>query len=418
MSTMSGNEVVDYLGVIRRQLVDELNQLRSAQAAQPEQLRVVDTDAEAAWAHILSVLLPSLEPRGLNAAAARLGLPSVSTVATSGRRQQRQQQLQAMLAEIEATPEYQKRESLVNEAEIRMPALDENIAPLRQSIQALQAEPLWDELLSSGYGTPEYRVKWYELRYYKHWKFGDRIMDAHGKRMGSRDFGQLRTKALQEMNALWAFENEKRELLGRNERIRSLLDQHYQAQSALERLDEWVLEQTRALAREHLAALSLADLTPLVANDPALLLAAKRLHGAQAKHKYLDAIAEEWLGKPVADIQRRLDKVMLGIEKYARPSKRYVQFDRATIEQKYGLPTEKWRQRWERYQTTSQDIIVFNTYDPVDPYTQFLWWDMMTHSHRGDFIPDVAEYHHHHYHHHDSYVHASTTSDLSMNDAS
>jgi hypothetical protein len=419
MSTMSGDQVVDYLGTIRRELIDELARLQSAQAAQPRQLGEIDKEAEAAWTHILGVLLPSLEPRVLDAAAGRLALPTVSAVATAARRQQRQQQLLATLAQIEAAPEYRNRESLVNEAEIRMPALDENIAPLRQSVEALQDEPMWDELVREGYGTPGYGRKWYQVSYYRHWKFGDRIVDAHGQRMGARDFGRLRAKALDEMRALQAFESERQELLGRNERIRSLVEQHYQTRGALERLDGWVLEQSRALAREHLAALSLADLTPLVASDPALLVAAKRLHGAQAKHKYLDAIGEEWLRKPTADVQRRLEKVSRGIEKFARPSKRHLHFDRAVIEQKYGLPVEKWRQRWQRYQTTSQEIIVFNRYEPIDPLTQFLWWDMMTHSHHGNFIPDVADYHQHDYHQeHDAYVQSGSGSDLSLSDAS
>jgi len=415
---MSGQEVAEHLAMIREQLVEELTRLQGAQATQAGRLSEVDRDTEAAWAHILSVLLPSLEPRGLDAAAARLALPAVSAMATSGRRQQRQQQLRTQLAEIEAAPEFQRRESMVNEAAIRIPSLDENIAPLRDSVLQLKAEPMWEELLSEGYGTPDYCRKWYHPIYYRHWKFGDRIVDMHGKRMGARDFGQLRAKAMDELRALQAFEGEKQELLARNEHIRSMLEQHHQALGALKRLDDWVLEQTRALAREHLAALSLADLTPLVASDPALLLAAKRLHGAQAKHKYIDAIGEEWLVKPMADVQRRLGKVTRGIEKYSRPPKRYMQFELAMIDEKYGVPQEKWRQRWERYQTTSQEIIVFNTYGPIDPLTDFLWWDMMTHSHNGNFIPDVADYHHHHHdhHHHDDYVHAS--SDLSMSDAS
>jgi hypothetical protein len=132
----------------------------------------------------------------------------------------------------------------------------------------------------------------------------------------------------------------------------------------------------------------------------------------------MDALSQEWLSKPLVDVERRIEKVERGIEKYSRPSKYGQKFVREDIEAKYGIPSEKWHQRWSRYQSTTQEIIVFNDYNRIDPLTEFLWWDLMIHSYHGNFIPDVCDYHQHHVHHGDVYAGASASDDLRMNDAS
>jgi hypothetical protein len=183
-------------------------------------------------------------------------------------------------------------------------------------------------------------------------------------------------------------------------------------------LDDWVLDRARTLVREHLSALTLADLVPLLGPDPALQLAVKRAHGSKAKATYLDSIQQEWVEKPLEEVNRRLAKVKQGIEKFQRPKHSYGVYPRAEIEAKYGFPSEKWRQRWNSYQTTTQELIVFNDYGRVDPLTQFLWWDMMVHSHHGNFIPEVSGHHHDHSSHHDTYVPSSGKDDFQSRDAS
>jgi hypothetical protein len=418
MTTMSSREVVDYLRLIRSELLAERQRLTEAQAAEPGRLQAVSQDEESAWAHLLGTLVPDLNAQGLDRAAARLSLPLVAAKATGARRLQRQRQLQAQLAKIEGEVEYQNRENLLNEADIRLPDLEENAAPLRADVQLLSAEPLWDELINVNYGTPAYTRKWYQRGYFRHWKFGDRILAQHGARLAVRDFGALRTKYLGEKQALETFEAEVRLLQERSARIRAMAAEHDEAGAALANLDAWVLAQTRALVLEHLSALSLPDLTPLLQDDPGLLLAAKRIHGAQAKQKYMDAVSQEWLVKPLADVQRRLSKVDSGIEKFCRPKNATQRYPREEIEAKYGIPSEKWGQRWDRYENTTQEIVVFNDYGRVDPFTQFLWWDLMIHSHHGNFVPDVCDYHQHHAHPGDVYADASANDDLRMHDAS
>jgi hypothetical protein len=418
MGMMASSEVVAYLQRIEGDLVAEQARLTRALGEHPTALASTSQQAETAWAHLLEMVVPSLEARVLDGAAARLSLPAVGSKPVAERRVGREKQLREVLASIEGVPRYQKRESLLNETEIRLPGLRETLAPLRDSVAQMQGEPVFDELIRENYGTPEYARKWYQPTYYRHWKAADRILDKHRPRTGARDFAALRARYLEEKRALATLEEEAKELLERSDAIQTMVKRHGEAETGLQRLDDWVLQQTRALVREHLGALASEDIGPLVANDPGLLLATKRVLGAQAKQGYLDAVAGEWLTKPLQDVQHRLDKVRRGIEKYRRPSHGLDRVNQAEIEAKYGLPIAKWQERWDRYQNTTQQIIVYDNYSTVNLVTSYLWWDMMTGGRvHGDFIPEVAQYHHHHaVSHAQSYT--SSRDDMASTDAS
>ena len=415
---MSGREVVDYLCAIARELKSEREQLGEERSAHPKRRDAMTGEEEAAWENLLGVLLPSQAPAVLDNASVRLGLPSLGAAATAVAKEARRGQLAAQIAECEADPEFQQREALLNEVAIRLPGLKEMAIPLRGDILALEGERFWNELFYDHYGTPNYPRRWYQRVYYVHWREGDRIVANHGERMRVKDFGALRAKFVSEKEALQSFDAEIAQLAARSQRIETLATKHRVALTGLAKLDEWVLDRARTLVREHLAALSLQDLTPILGPDPALQLAVKRAHGAKAKATYLDSIQQEWVEKPLEDVQRRLVKVEQGIQKFQRPKNLYGSYLRAEIEAKYGLPSEKWRQRWDRYQTTTQEIIVFNDYGRVDPLTEFLWWDMMVHSHHGNFIPDVCEHHRHFSSHHDTYVASTENDDFQSRDAS
>lgn len=416
-TTMSGAEVAAYLRSIQNELLEEQQRLRQAEQNQPTRLAGVQNEAESAWKNMLDVLVPALDARALDWTAARLGLPSVAARAVQERWRARQQELQNTQARLAGNPEFARREALLNEAEIRIPELKETMAPLRADVEALDSEPLWAELVQDDYGTSAYRRKWYQRGFFRNWKYGSRILKKYKELFRVRDFAQLRQKYDHEKEALESFKREYDELRARTDRIETLCRQISEAQAGLAKLDEWVLGQTRALVREHLTPLSLADVTPLVQDNPALLLAAKRMHGAQAKQNYLGAVDQEWLSKPMQDVQRRLDKLSRAITKYSSPKNAHATFYAEEIEAKYAYPKDKWRQRWDRYNTTSQEIIAYDGYDCVDAATDFLWWDMMVRSHRGSFISEVDDYHQHH-RRHAVYAEDSRNDVVYSNDAS
>ena len=397
MGMMASFEIVEYLQRIEADLLAEQERLTKALAAHPSGLAEANQQAEAAWSHLLETVVPNLDPRVLDGMATRLSLAAVAAKPTAERRSSRENQLRELVARIDGDPMFQNREGLLNEAEIRLPELSETAAPLRDSVAQLQEEPFFEELLRDRYGLPDYTHKWYQGAYYRQWRAADRILDKHKPRTGARDFAALRTRYLDEKRALSTLDEEAEGLRRRSEAIESLAKRRAETLTGLEHLNEWVLQQTRALVREHLGSLAAEDMGPLFANDPGLLLAAKRVLGAQAKQGYLDAVAQEWLTKPMQDVDQRLAKVRRGIEKYGRPSHARDQVDQAEIEARYGFPSAKWQQRWDRYENTTQQIIVYDNYSSANLVTNILWWDLMTGGHvHGDFIPEVAEYHHHH----------------------
>jgi hypothetical protein len=415
---MSGRDVLDYLAVIARDLRAEKAQLEEERASHPKRKETVSADEESAWEHLLAVLLPSHAPHVLDAAAARLGLPTIAAQATGVAREARRQQLQAQLDACAADPEFKNREAILNEISIRTPGLEEMIAPLRADIGQLPYDTAWQELFRQGYATPDYKYRWYHWTYYRHWKMGDEVVEKHGPRMHVKDFAALRSRFVSEDEALRSLVGELAGLQRRQANVEALVQKHNDANAGLANLDKWLLDRARTLVRDHLSAVPLTDVMPLLGSDPALSLAIKRVHGIRAKVGYLDSVEQEWIEKPLEDVLRRLSKVESAMQKFQRPKHFHGRYPRAEIEAKYGLPSEKWRQRWDRYQTTTQEIIVFDNYSVVDPMVQFLWWDQMVHCHHGNFIPDVGEYHRHYSSHHETYTDVAGNDDFSTRDAS
>lgn len=415
---MSGRDVLDYLAVIARDLRAERAQLQEERASHPKRTEVIWAEEESAWEHLLAVLLPNHAQEVLDAAAARLGLPTIAARATAVARESRRQQLQAQLDACAHDPEFENREAILNEVSIREPGLEEMIIPLRSDIGQLPYDTGWQELFRIGYATSDYKYRWYHWTYYRHWKMGDEVVEKHGPRMHVKDFAALRNRFVSEDQALRGLVGELAALKERQANVLALVQKHDEAAAGLANLDKWILDRARTLVRDHLSAVPLADVMPLLGSEPALALAIKRVHGIRAKVGYLDSVEQEWIEKPLEDVLRRLSKVESAMQKFQRPKNLYGRYARAEIEAKYGLPSEKWRQRWDRYQTTTQEIVVFQDYSIVNPMVQFLWWDHMVHSHHGNFIPDVSTHHREHSSHHETYTSVADNDGLLTRDAS
>src|SRR5204863_3935183 len=113
-----------------------------------------------------------------------------------------------------------------------------------------------------------------------------------------------------------------------------------------EGLEAWSLAAVRGRAREHLGALPERDRLQLVAEDPALLLAAKRVAGVEAKARYLPALAEEWIRRPRAEVARLRDKLARTKQKLlASPRKMHGRYDWDEVQAKYCAPRERWIER-------------------------------------------------------------------------
>jgi hypothetical protein len=404
VSATDGRGVLEFTKSQRQMVRNELERLNAQQAAHKRNREQVEASLEAAWNHLLELLVPNLAPAALDAAARRLSLPSISAAEVARRAQDRRTQIDAALAAVERDERFVARESRLNEIAIRSHELSDNIETLARGVQLLEAEPVFKQLIEANYGGPGYTRSWWQPSYYTFWKHADRIVEKHAARLGVTDFAGLRARYQNELEALRTLEAERNQLFAWGKEIEALVAQHGEARAAAVSLDDWSCSMARARAREHLAAVPEADGVRLFADDPALSLAIKRVYGVAAKVRYLDAMAEEWLGRSRQELQRSHDKLDRVIAKIGGSQKKLLaRYDSDEIESKYGFRAQRWRERSTRYQEASQTIVVFNDYGAYPTLGDYLWWDLMTGGHyKGSFIPEVADYHaRDHHHHHD-----------------
>lgn len=397
MSLTNGHGVLAYARA-QRELVDaELERLGTQEAEHQRNRAQVQAALDSAWNHLVELLLPSLAPPALDAAASRLSLSSISAVAVGQRAKQRLHQLETGRTTVERDQRFITREARLNEIAIRSEELSDNIAPLASGVAALEAEPLFKQLIADNYGCPEYGRSWWQMSYYTCWKHADLVVEKHGPRLGVGDFAGIRARYLQESAALQTLRADRERLTSAAGEIQTLITLHAEAVAGLVSLDDWSLAMARGRAREHLAALPEPDFHRLFADDQALALAGKRVAGVAAKTRYLDAMASEWLGRSRQELQRVQNKLEVAVSKFRTSEKKLrASYEHDEVQSKYGVRPERWQDRSARYQHASRAVVVFQDYGACNTFSNYLWWDLMTGGHiKGSFIPEVAEHHAH-----------------------
>lgn len=374
-----------WLGEVEVELADIDDAIKTSR----ERRSTVTAEHEAAWAHLTQLMVPDVLPVHLDEAAGRIGLPMVSAEQTTARTEARRADLEATLADVDAKFSSAGRTFDANAASIRLYELRELRLTLESGLRPLEEEPLWAHLLASSYGTEHYPLKFWHLSYYQNWKEADRIVEVHGPALGVAKFSDIRTRYLSQKEAWQTIANEEREL---NELVR----RHTEATTGLVNLPTWTLSTTWAFIRQHLEPLEDPDLLALFADQPALLIAAKRVAGTRAKGRYLDGLEKEWLREAKGELQVRRRKLHEGMAKLARPKHSTRQFTKSELESKYASRPGAWAKRRQRYHEVSERIVVYRSYE-TSPLENFLWWDLMTGGHRHG-IHEVDVWHQRHGH--------------------
>lgn len=351
-------------------------------------------ELEAAWEHLASTLVPSLDRAALDAAAARLALPTIAAARVEAERAEERRQIEAELAQIDADPLYVQREGLLNEQSIRVPELEDLIAPLAEARRACEAQPLWDELHASGYDTPEYAVKWYMLHYYTLWKHGDLALAALQSRFpAAQRFADLRAKYDELCAAEQELAGEREALLRRGKRVAELTDRRALLQRRLEGAPQRALALARGRVQAHLSQLDAADAGPLLADSRAASFAYKRVLGLAAKQRYLEALGKQLVQQPRAQLEVALAKNQREIAKKQRPKQYHAQHSVADFGKRFGVRQDAWDKRRDRYARARGQLLDFSDYSRAEFARDFLWWDLMTDGRLdGDFIDEVATY--------------------------
>ncbi|MEW5848333.1 MAG: hypothetical protein AB2A00_05940 [Myxococcota bacterium] len=417
MTDVSAAQVVRAAQAQNAELRAELARMESAERENRELQKQVAAEQESAWRNLTEQLVPSVDAAHLDAAAQALRLPAVSARTLLGEAQAEKNRLEQVLATVQADPLFKHREGKLTEISVRMRELEEFMGPLKETVEGLQQEPMFDELLQSGYGTEAYQQGWWTASYYRHWKHGDLLVEKYGPALKITEFGQLRLKFLEERNTLRSLESACASLRQEKHRVDSLVKKFDDAQRALQGLPQTYLARARALVREHLQSLGDDEKLNLVAGNEGATLAVKRIAGVEAKQRYLDQLLREMVLKPRDDLKQAIARNEKDIIKFQRPKNAGVRIRQADFDRRYRSRRSSWDKRWNRYHNACHQIVVFDSYYRYDPLTEFLWWDVMTDGHLdGNFIPEVAEFHHHHpdwhhHHHHDDHAVAALAHD-------
>jgi hypothetical protein len=392
--TITGRELQDLATRQRHNARAELQTLADERRRHTATTASLRGELEEAWRALLEIALPDLEPAGLDGAAQQLALPALGAREVTRRMAERKAQLSAVIAQIDADPAMRERDATLAKLDIRRRGLDEQLEPLQGSLQKLEAEPDFADLIASGYGTETYARKWWQRGFFRHWKRADEVVAKHGPRLSAEDFGQVRGRYLREREAAQTFLQERAEIEAQAGHLVDLTERRRDAEAGLGELPAWALGAVRARLREHLHSLPDQERMPLYAGSRPLELAGKRVSGIEAKLRYFSAIGDEWLMRPQVDLQRRLEKIERLLAKLAAsPRKLGQRYDRAEMEAKLGLPADRLRERRERYAESAHNIVVFQNYDAFDYMRDYLWWDLMTGGHtKASFIPEVSEY--------------------------
>jgi len=357
-------------------------------------LHAIDGETETAWQHLGEALVPDLDPARLDHVAAACHLSSIAARTIDASIRHESDRLHRQLAEIDHDPDHANREGLIIECDLRIAEYDEMLAPWDSDVSAIHKSPSWERLRDSGYGTPEYPGKWYQMSFYRDWKEADELVERHGPASGLTTWDALRTRTLEAEAAMITLRGEREVFVARRRRINELVRSRGEAEQALASLPARMLAGVRGRLRSHIEPLGHERIAALLPGDPGVVLAVQRLAGLAAKRVYLIETAEEYLLQPRAQVAAALARNHRDLQKLARPKNSSRTFPAATMEKRFRDRSQAVSKRRQRYDDTRTQVVAFNHYERGSLAENFLWWDVMTDGRLdGDFIPQVHDHH-------------------------
>jgi DNA-binding transcriptional ArsR family regulator len=360
-----------------------------------------DLELENAWKTLGETFIPELSPTVLDACAQRLQLRPVSTAAVMAQRQATLSAATAERTKLLENPKLKNAEGIENEAQIRLAELKDAMQPLEASTKALRDEPLFTELLEHRYDTDEYQVRFWQSSFYRHWKHGDLVVEAHGVKLGLARFRDIAARYIEELAALNELTRAARVHRDELSALQYLRDALAKQEQTIAHIDTITLQLARNAVVEHLRPLGERDLVRLVGDDGPTSVAVKRVLGIQKKREYLRSMAAEQLAPSLADLKSAKDKLSRTRTKLGRPKNANRRWSTDEVQRMIGRDrSETWTKRRTRLNEGRTRVVSFQHYDRWDPIRDMLWWDVMTDGQLdGNFIPEVREHRHHHHVH-------------------
>jgi hypothetical protein len=347
---MSGRELRDFAAEQRRMGLDELQTFADALTGHAGTRERLEQQLAQAWADLLQALVPGLDGPAMAEVCARLGLVEMDTGALARRSQARQAELAAELAALDRERAQPEAARVCAALELRRKALDERLGRLGQTLDALEAEPLFFKLIAARYDTSDYQGRFWQRRYYRHRRQAAELVARHGAALKVRRFQQLYKRYVFEKAAYDRLFLARASLLARASEVAALARRRHEIEAELSALPEWELAYARARIRQHLTEPAEPSRLRALREDPVLGPAASSVVALEDRLRSLGALRAECLDEPRAEAERAVARVEAVLAEFRSPARKLDAVHlREEMERTYGLPLSRWRDLRRRY---------------------------------------------------------------------
>jgi hypothetical protein len=392
VSWVPAERVIQAVQFQRQVIAEQEKRLADANAYHHVERQKIDGERGAAAQDLGKALLPRLDAASIAAAAEATGMVGLPAENIIGQLEARRAWLAGRLQQILNTPDYAQRELLRHP---RTGSLTRALAEATeyrglayQFVGACEANPRFERLIETGWGTAEEKAPWWR---YSYWQDRSAAADVVAK-SGKASFAEVRDQYLKGKQDVATYDadiHKIRTQISAGEALQReygvLWDEHHT-------LDARGLEHTRGRLVQHLLGVDAATVTQRLraASSPFLMLFL-RASGLQAKASYLDAIhtnnAND-LGRELYAQKQKLDDVEM------KTRRRWAPMPADRYQKLIDDRRPRYEKRWQRWGKTYQTVYVYDRWDRARYYDDLLWWDLMTRGrYDGSYIPEVNTYH-------------------------
>lgn len=366
----------------RLQAVSIWAEVEAGQAAATELERQRAGHGEAVVAaarELAAVFLPDLSAEALARAEQLTGFRGFSRFEPIKAMDKERQKLEADLVSIRADERYQRREYLVGpygELTRRLEEAKGMLDPWEKDCQTFELLEGFNELLETGYDTPEFSVRWWEARYWRIWAAGDRICSL----LGMADFGDDVLPAYMKVRVprdQWR--GRVQEIMGEVRALHELVQRHDRDQARLAELPKIYLTECQMALGRHLEAADPALVESWSPEDRAVVIGARKLAACKAKsdlgQQLLDALRVQ-LARTQADHSKAQRKA----DKFSRPKHWHATFDHSQVPPDPVTRLHKVRVTRDKLMDAADRIREYDDYERFDLQNNApeLWYFEMT----------------------------------------
>lgn len=365
----------------------ELERLQRSLMADVERLNLATKEAEE---NLAETLVPTLDPVTLDRVAKAIRVRALANEFVQERMAKAKGEAQAKLTKLRADLRYVRREALDNELSIAIDDAERTVAPLRQSTMALEAAPVFLELLEYRYGTETYAIRFWQSLYYRHWKYGDLVVEAFGPTFGVETFADIAGKYVEERAARRTLEDHLATLNEAREALATLLADVEALEAQLRDMVPTTLKNVHFRILNQLRPLKDEEIFQLLAGEGDATVAFKRVIGTKKQAAYVKDLADQ-ARESSRVFRSELGKIQRKAAKLRRPKNANRMFARHEADRTIGVDkSDKWAKRRSKMTATRDTVVRFEHYERYDPRYDFLWWDVMSDGRvDGNFITEV-----------------------------